>query len=249
MGCSPTDTVSFGLPVSLALDSWRGMAIDTPGIVNFGMGAEFEGVTRPGFIAVTVSIPMSFLEQVSDQLGLPLPDDFLRKTMLPVRRSTPALHLLIEITQALLHANGAPFGDLQQEDLVARLIGTASDAEVFDDQSAFSVRAKAVTRALNHMQDRLGDGVSIGQLCADSGASLRTLTRGFRERFDIGPKAYFNRLRLGRVRSELLKGSTTCSVADAANEWGFWHMGQFAKDYHRMFGELPSETLNGTKLD
>ena len=42
-----------------------------------------------------------------------------------------------------------------------------------------------------------------------------------------------------------MRKSSTYSVADAANEWGFWHMGQFAKDYRRMFGELPSETLNG----
>jgi transcriptional regulator GlxA family with amidase domain len=31
-------------------------------------------------------------------------------------------------------------------------------------------------------------------------------------------------------------------IADAANAWGFWHMGQFAKDYRTLFGELPSQT-------
>jgi transcriptional regulator GlxA family with amidase domain len=90
-------------------------------------------------------------------------------------------------------------------------------------------------------------GSLISQLCADSGASKRTLSRGFRERFGLGPKAYFNYLRLNRVKSELLLGSTTRSIVDTANDWGFWHMGQFAKDYRRMFGELPSETLNGAK--
>jgi len=34
-------------------------------------------------------------------------------------------------------------------------------------------------------------------------------------------------------------------IADLANEWGFWHMGQFAKDYQRQFGELPRDTLRG----
>ena len=34
-------------------------------------------------------------------------------------------------------------------------------------------------------------------------------------------------------------------AADSANNWGFWHMGQFAKDYRRLFGELPSKTLHG----
>ncbi len=125
------------------------------------------------------------------------------------------------------------------------LIMAASDAEEFGDRSAFSMRAKSVTRAIDVMEDRLGDDVSIGQLCVDSGASWRTLSRGFRERFGIGPKAYFNRLRLYRVKSDLLAGSTSYGVADAANKWGFWHMGQFARDYRAMFGELPSETMNG----
>jgi hypothetical protein len=32
--------------------------------------------------------------------------------------------------------------------------------------------------------------------------------------------------------------------AEVFKQWGFWHMGQFAKDYKFMFGQLPSETLN-----
>lgn len=32
-------------------------------------------------------------------------------------------------------------------------------------------------------------------------------------------------------------------VTDIANDWGFWHMGQFAADYRELFGELPSQTL------
>ena len=36
---------------------------------------------------------------------------------------------------------------------------------------------------------------------------------------------------------------STTRVTDVANEWGFWHLGQFAADYRRHFGELPSETF------
>jgi len=35
-------------------------------------------------------------------------------------------------------------------------------------------------------------------------------------------------------------------VTDVANSWGFWHMGQFAADFRRQFGELPSETVRRT---
>jgi len=246
-GCSPADTVTLGLPATPTLHSWRGTSVDTPGLASFGSGAEFDCVTGPRFVGVAVSVSPPLLARASDHLGLPLPDDILHSTMLSVRRKTPALQRLSVYARALLHEHGAPFGEQQQGDLVAGLISAASDAEEFDDRSAFSMRAKSVARAINLMQDRLVDGLSIGQLCADSGASWRTLSRGFQERFGVSPKVYFNRVRLGRVRSELLLGSTTCSIADTGNKWGFWHMGQFAKDYHRMFGELPSETLNGAK--
>jgi AraC-like DNA-binding protein len=246
-GCSPADTVTFGLPVTPSLRSWRGAAIDTPGLVNFGTGSEFECVSGPGFVGLTVSIDTPLLARVADQLGLPRPDEIPCGTMLPVRRRTRALQRLGEDGRALLHTPGAPFDDRQQEDLVAGLISAAADAETFDDRSEASLREKSVTRAIDLMRGRLDEGVSIGRICADSGASWRTLTRGFRERFGIGPKAYFNRLRLCRVRSALLQGWADTSVADAANAWGFWHMGQFARDYRRMFGELPSDTLKGAR--
>ena len=244
LGCSPTDSVTFGLPNWAALNTWQGAMIDTPGLLSFGTRSEFEAVSHPGFVGLSINIPTPFLACVSDQLGLPLVGDYRRTTMLSVRRRTPALRWLSEYSHALLHGQGVPFEDQQQEDLVAALINTALDAEKFDDRSAFSVRAKAVTRAVELMKGRIDDKVSICQLCVDSSTSWRTLSRGFQERFGIGPKAYFNRIRLGRVRSDLLQGRGAGSIAGAANKWGFWHMGQFARDYKRMFGELPSETLN-----
>lgn len=50
-------------------------------------------------------------------------------------------------------------------------------------------------------------------------------------------------MRLARVRRQLTEGKTT--VAQAASRWGFWHLGQFARDYRLQFGELPSKTLKG----
>ena len=35
------------------------------------------------------------------------------------------------------------------------------------------------------------------------------------------------------------------TVQEIAQRWGFWHTGEFAADYRRLFGELPSQTFNG----
>jgi AraC family ethanolamine operon transcriptional activator len=51
-------------------------------------------------------------------------------------------------------------------------------------------------------------------------------------------------MRVAGVRAELLTGPVSTAIADVANNWGFWHMGQFAHNYRKLFGELPSETLH-----
>jgi AraC family ethanolamine operon transcriptional activator len=34
-------------------------------------------------------------------------------------------------------------------------------------------------------------------------------------------------------------------VQEIAQRWGFWHTGELAASYQRLFGELPSQTFNG----
>lgn len=78
-----------------------------------------------------------------------------------------------------------------------------------------------------------------------TGVSERTLEYAFRERFGITPKAVLSSIRLNGVHRELkLTNGGNTKIADIASRWGFWQMGQFAKDYKLMFGELPSYTLS-----
>jgi AraC family ethanolamine operon transcriptional activator len=64
----------------------------------------------------------------------------------------------------------------------------------------------------------------------------------------VSGQAFSSTIKQGRlinaVRKQLRSG-TVQKVVDATNAW-VWHMGQFAADYRKLFGELPSETLNKT---
>ena len=60
-------------------------------------------------------------------------------------------------------------------------------------------------------------------------------------------KNYLKATRLNAVRTEIRRGDLGVKIADIANLWGFWHLGQFARDYRNMFEELPSKTLARAK--
>ena len=75
--------------------------------------------------------------------------------------------------------------------------------------------------------------------------SERTLHYAFQEVRGLSPMAYFRAFRLNAVRQELKTAPDTATVYEIAQRWGFWHIGEFAAAYRRLFGELPSQTLTG----
>ena len=90
-----------------------------------------------------------------------------------------------------------------------------------------------------------GQPVTVRELCREVRVSWRTLNYAFRERFEVTPKAYLSAVRLNGARKDLRNADPDHKkIAEVANRWGFWHMGQFAADYRRLFRELPSETLS-----
>jgi AraC family ethanolamine operon transcriptional activator len=81
-------------------------------------------------------------------------------------------------------------------------------------------------------------------LCRELDVCERTLLYAFREVRGQSPMAYRKALRLNGVRQEL-KDADIASVHAIAQRWGFWHTGEFAADYRRLFGELPSQKIRG----
>lgn len=86
--------------------------------------------------------------------------------------------------------------------------------------------------------------ISIREMTSIAGVSERTLYNGFKNWRGTSPKSYLKAVRLDRVRTELLGlEAKSRNVSDIARACGFQHMGNFARDYRRRFGERPSDTL------
>jgi AraC family ethanolamine operon transcriptional activator len=98
-------------------------------------------------------------------------------------------------------------------------------------------------RAEEFIRGRIDAPIALSDVCDWVGASERSLHLGFMERFGMSPMAYLKVLRLNRVRRQLRDAAPGTSVTDVAMGSGFSHLGRFATDYGRFFGEWPSATL------
>jgi AraC family ethanolamine operon transcriptional activator len=102
----------------------------------------------------------------------------------------------------------------------------------------------ALSIAENFISEPDRGGVTITELCDAANISERTLEYAFQERYGMTPKKFSLVYRLNRVRRQLRKTQPGAAlVCEIARQYGFWHMSQFATDYRRQFGELPSATL------
>ena len=70
----------------------------------------------------------------------------------------------------------------------------------------------------------------------------RSLHYAFKKVYGVSPKQLLKAHRLFAVQNALKAATPEDQVMDIARRYGFWERGYFARDYQRMFGELPSDT-------
>lgn len=105
-------------------------------------------------------------------------------------------------------------------------------------------RAKQVVMKVSDILESDKDKCySIEDLCQMTFTSRRTLQNCFEQMTGQSPALFLKKLKLNAVRRTLLNADESVTVSDAATEWGFWHLSQFAVDYKKFFGESPSQTL------
>lgn len=136
---------------------------------------------------------------------------------------------------------GSPEGHRLEQECIRTLVTSLFGGNSLP-RASLPVRLNIVRRTEEYMLSRIGDPIGAIDVCREIGVNDRTLRLAFRERYGVGPMTYFRFLRLNAVRSRLRTDSQV-SIADAARECGFHHLGNFAADYRRLFGLLPSDTI------
>ncbi len=106
------------------------------------------------------------------------------------------------------------------------------------------LRRTAVAKIQQHIAENGHAPDSIDELCTIGEVSRRTLEYAFKEIFVCSPRQFLKAQKLNATRLGLLMAKRQdSSVASIAKAHGFSHMGQFASDYQRLFGEKPHQTL------
>jgi AraC family ethanolamine operon transcriptional activator len=246
----------FGLPVS-GCDSFRidARRLDEGSLAIRRGHQQFELITPPSFkifgLVIGHQALVSHLRSV-----LPEDDTLSQIELEAVESSLGSRSSLRHLFGEILHEiNRRP--ELLSSPTACRVI-EGSVLEALTDLYASAQQRKETRRSeMQHSQivknvrdfllENADRAICVPELCKVFKVSRRTLQYAFDHVLGIGPNAYLKILRLNGVRRALCRRDMRISVQQAASDWGFWHLSQFAKDYRILFDELPSTTVRRTE--
>ncbi|MFY0476809.1 AraC-like ligand-binding domain-containing protein [Achromobacter marplatensis] len=100
-----------------------------------------------------------------------------------------------------------------------------------------------VRQAREYIETHVDEAISLSDLAAHCGVSIRTLQNGFTQFLKQSPSEYVRNQRLALVHAALEAARTRDSVTDILLRHGVTSFGHFATHYRKRYGCLPSDTL------
>lgn len=234
---------------------WLSHGQELPADSLFGQAVDWDvHITLPAHISLgMVLIPLGALRRWAEALSWP----GFKGELLPTRN----LHLMDPSSAAVLRRQLRRIFALAEHD-PERLRHPASQRLIRDDliplmlealttgpgQPARGGRSPAridiVKDVQRWVQTHPTHPITLADLCRKVHVSRRTLIQGFRDHLGMGPMAYVKLLRLHGIRQRLLRAQPAdIQIGALAETWGFHNPGHFARDYRRLFGESPRDTL------
>jgi AraC family ethanolamine operon transcriptional activator len=232
---------------------WRGRRCQTGQVVTIDPGQEGDHMSAADYWMVGLTVDGDFFRECAAVLGGFDPEERLVGRLAVTASPAGCRALTTHLREVLARVEARPELFAQPEtrqaveqECVRRVVAVLAQSTGGDRTACWSSgRERLVRRADDYMRACRGGPLSLLDLCRELGVSERTLHYAFRQVRGLSPMAYFRAFRLNAVRQELKAAADTASVQAIAQRWGFWHTGEFAAAYRRLFGELPSQTLHG----
>jgi AraC-like DNA-binding protein len=220
------------------------------GVVGvFLPGDEHDALYPPGSMYAGVTLPAERLEEIAAHRGLVLDARTLGGTRIDAHRKLPVPDLSrfqmqferIHAGQLADAANARMVGMQFLDSMIEHLARSPRFVVGGHDPHGL---ARIVARARAFIHGHLDQPLSVEMIASAAATSHRTLHRAFHIVLDETPYSYVLKLRLHRIRHELVTDAeAACTITMAAHRWNIANMGRFAAWYRDLFGELPSQTL------
>jgi AraC-like DNA-binding protein len=237
-------TVGVGLKIGAGSLLWLEPVV-AGAVVVVLPGDECDVLLRGSSLYVTATLTARQLKSEVEREGLVLPRGLTSRTgrhPQPIQRD--ALIWLREQVSGI-HTPGTVrdrrLGIGRQ--MLRTLVCHYAQMPAVGDRRAPIGQARIIQEAREYIRRHLASTISIEDLTIATRTSPRTLFRAFSDVLGDTPRNYVRRLRLHRIRRELLS-SDTMTVSIAARNWGMaGDLGRLSKNYRDLFGESPSSTL------
>jgi AraC-like DNA-binding protein len=241
-------TIAVGLVMAPGTRHWLNET--TTGAVGvFLPGDEHDAFYPPGSMYAAVTLAAERLEEVAAHHDLVLDAKTLGGTRVDAIRKFPVPDLSkfqmrferIHAGQLADAANARMVGMQFLDSMILHLARSPRFPVGGHDPRGL---ARIVARARAFIHANLDQPLSIEKIAAAAATSHRTLNRAFHVVLDETPYSYVQKLRLNRIRHELVTDAeAACTITTVAHRWNIAEMGRFAAWYRDLFGELPSQTL------
>lgn len=251
-GLSPAGFRSIVIPVcKQGHFDWLGKKVTKNQLLIFPKNGTLDAVSFDGFDVFIVDVHEAFLEQTLESLRYKHAAKLFKgeeQYLYLDQQFAFKFHQLAEniLQQALIQQSRKNnLENLQLylvEHLISPLLKYINNGSRYDNSLGERRRDRALKNAVQLINTDAKNAPTISQLCQLTKVSERTLEYAFLEKYQMSPSEFIKATRLHKVRKELIVArEQNIKISTIASNYGFWHMGQFAADFKKQFGCLPSE--------
>ncbi len=136
--------------------------------------------------------------------------------------------------------------DVVREQAIDALLAIAVEAfGVSDAKEDVASDAGMIARADAYMRMHLGEPISVPDVAAAVGVSVRGLQLAFSRSRAGTPLSYLRKIRMTAARAAFIAGRSirSTTVTSTARQLGYTNVGRFTAHYREAFDETPTETL------
>ncbi len=243
------ETLAVALIVRPAPGSrWSGNDLRPGMLLTYGPGAEHHAVSNPGleyrYVLVDRDMLLARADALRCRIRVPARGDVLLLSAAPKTSDI----------RGVLRQVGGPFSDDlaladgEDEVLEALVSAFAADRPEAGPRPRTTINNRRLVNACIDFADEIGRIPRLSELCEAFSVSERRLREAFHDSCGTGPNAFLRARQLGMARRRLLAPDAP-TVTAVSNDLGFHHPSRFARQYARLFGELPHETAPAVDAD